>query len=100
MTALETHPLNQQATRLLSLAGEPLLPEIPPVLQLAQLEIPEGQEDSEEAMWLDSARYSDPEEMMSLLDTELPDGLPENPQEAAQDILQALKPLDPNRDLR
>lgn len=101
MTALNPHPLNQQAQRLLSLAGVQLLPEIPPVLQLAMLAIPEGKEDSEEAQWIQSEILcEEPSATLSLLETELPDGLPENPMEAAEDLLRALSPLDPNRDLR
>ena len=102
-TAEQTnHPLNQQAHNLIRKARALELPpdQIPLVLQPASLAIPEGKEDGEEAQALDAGLRSDPAEVLALLERELPDGLPESPQEAAEEILRALKPLDPNRDLR
>jgi hypothetical protein len=95
---IHNHALNKQAISLLK--GGPQVPNLMPVLELAFLAIPEGKEDSDPAMWLESASRSNPKVILEILEEELPDGLPEDPMEAAEDILQALKPLDPYRDLR
>ena len=100
MTEYDQHPLNKQARKLLKLASCPELPWLLPVLQLGYLAVEEGQEDSDEAINLEAWTRRNPKLMLEILEAELPDGLPEDPMEAAADIIWALQPLDPYRDLR
>lgn len=115
LKAAQKHPLNQEASRLLSLAGEVELDWTLPILQLAFLVAwqgkPETNYDSPQALMLANLEAQrTPQQIMESLEAmiqehgEMQDndkmGLPPNAQEAGEMILRLLQPAAIPADLR